>query len=1022
MLSLGLLLQCGVSLRALDPSLEVSQYAHTAWTVRDGFSLGNIYAMAQTSDGYLWLGSELGLFRFDGVRAIQWQPPAGQRLPDRNVNSLLVTRDGTLWIGTMAGLVALRGNSLTSPPAMDKNFVASLFEDRSGTLWVSSLESHGRLCALQNGSAECYGHDGDFGLAIWAMYEDSSGTLWAAAQSGLWRVKPGIPKRYPTPTELIGLNRADDGRLLIAMHSSGLLQRAGDKLDSYPVRRPANPNRLLSNQELDSNRLLRDRDGGLWIGTVERGLIHVHQGRTDLFTKSDGLSGDVILSMLEDREGNIWVASTGGLDRFRELPVATVSVKQGLSSDATQSVLAAKDGSIWVGAHRGLTRWCNGQTTKFSKANGLQDDRIQALYQDSRGRVWVSTAGGLAYLQNDRFLSANVVPAGKVHYITGDKTGDLWLSEEKGLSHVKNGRLVEQIPWSVIGYDQGNIVLWDVEKAGLWIGSWGEKGVSYFKDNQLLASYTTADGLGRGPIADLLFDDDEALWTATEYGGLSRIKDGRIATLTIANGLPCNTVNDVIADDDRSLWLYESCGLVRIMRSEVNAWIADPKHKVQTTVWDAADGVRLRSSAASEYGPRVAKSSNGKLWFVTGEGIQIIDPHHLAFNTLAPPVRIEKIAADHKVYWQNLTGTAVSNLRLPPRTRDLTIEYTALNLVAPEKAHFKYKLEGQDRDWREVINTREAQYSNLAPSTYSFRVLASNNSGVWNDQGDTLVFTVAPAYYQTSWFRALCAAAFLALFWAVYQYRVRHLHHEFAVTLEARIGERTRIARELHDTLLQKFQGLLPRFQAAIYKLPESAVDARKTLEAAVDQASQAITEGRDAVQDLRLSIVEKNDLADAIRTIGEELATPEHSPMLEVVVEGAPRELHPIMRDEVYRIAVEALRNAFRHARAQQIEVEIEYGERQFVARIRDNGVGIDSKVLSCDGRKGHFGLPGMRERAELVGGKLTVWSEVESGTEVELIIPASKAYTKSPRNFRIFRRFSKEESDLRDKEKIKS
>jgi signal transduction histidine kinase/ligand-binding sensor domain-containing protein len=1009
---------------ALDPSLDVSQYAHTAWTVRDGFSLGNIYVMAQTPDGYLWLGGEFGLFRFDGVHAIKWQPPAGQQLPDRNINSLLVTRDGTLWIGTFAGLVALSGGKLSSPPAMANNFVASLFEDSDGTLWVSSLEEHGRLCAMRSGSPQCYGQDGAFGRAVWALYQDSSGTLWAAAESGLWRIKPGPPRRYPPGEALIGLNNTDDGQLLIAKHGAGLMQLVGDKVEPYPVRGPINSNPRLGDHEIDSNRLLRDRDGGLWIGSVERGLIHVHQGRTDVFTRSDGLSGDVILSMFEDREGNIWVATTGGLDRFRELPVATISVKQGLSSDATQSVLAATDGSIWVGAHEGLTRWKNGQTAIFSKANGLPDDATQALFQDYRGRIWVSTARGLAYLQDGRFVATDDVPSGKVHYMTGDKAGNLWLSEDKGLLHLLEGRFVERIPWPALGHhQQANVVLSDGEKGGIWLGFWGDGGVSHFKDSQLQESYTTADGLAKGAVPDLRLDQDGALWVATEYGGLSRIKDGRIATLSIANGLPCNTINATIADDDRSLWLYTGCGFVRITRAELDAWIVDPKHRLQTTVWDAADGVRLRSSAASEYGPRVAKSNDGKLWFVTGEGIQVIDPHHLAFNALSPPVRIEEIVADHKTYWQNLTGSAASNLRLPPRTRDLTIDYTTLSLVAPEKVHFKYKLEGQDQDWREVVNNREVQYSNLPPRLYRFRVMASNNSGVWNEQGDTLEFSVDPAYYQTNWFRALCVAAFMALLWAFYRLRVRQLHHQFEMTLEARVSERTRIARDLHDTLLQSFQGLLPRFQAVIYKLPEHPVDARETLEAAVDQASQAITEGRDAVQGLRASTVEKNDLAMAIRGVAEEQAsadTHRSTPAFQVAVQGTPRNLHPILRDEVYRIAAEALRNAFRHAQAHQIEVQIHYGKKEFSLHVRDDGKGMDPSVLGRDGREGHYGLHGMRERTKLVGGDLAIWSELDSGTEVELSIPASRAYTKSVRRFWFLEKLSKK--DTGPKEKIES
>jgi signal transduction histidine kinase len=381
---------------------------------------------------------------------------------------------------------------------------------------------------------------------------------------------------------------------------------------------------------------------------------------------------------------------------------------------------------------------------------------------------------------------------------------------------------------------------------------------------------------------------------------------------------------------------------------------------------------------------------------VTGEGVQVVDPHHLAVNKLPPPVRIEQIVADHKVHWQNITGTAVSNLRLPARTRDVQIDYTALSLVAPEKVHFKYKLEGQDSDWREVVNDREVQYSNLAPGPYRFRVIASNNSGVWNEQGDVLEFSIAPAYYQTNWFRALCVAAFLALFWAAYQLRVRQLQDQFEMTLEARVAERTRIARELHDTLLQSFHGSLLHLQRLSNRLQQGEI--KRELDSAIDQAARAIVEGRDAVQDLRASTVENNDLGLAIRTLGEELAAADKlspRPDFSVRLEGTPRDMHPIVRDEVYRVTGEAMRNAFRHAKAQRLEVEIHYDERQLRLRVRDNGKGIDPKLLNVDGRERHFGLHGMRERAKLIGGNLTLWSELDSGTEVELSIPAARAYT---------------------------
>jgi signal transduction histidine kinase len=442
-----------------------------------------------------------------------------------------------------------------------------------------------------------------------------------------------------------------------------------------------------------------------------------------------------------------------------------------------------------------------------------------------------------------------------------------------------------------------------------------------------------------------------------------------------------------MADDDHSFWLYTICGLVRISRTELDAWAADSKRTIQVAVFDSSDGVRSIANAGG-YSPRVAKSANGKLWFEAGYGVSVIDPRHLPFNKLPPPVHIEQITVDRKTY------DASANLRLPALTRDLEIDYTALSLVAPEKNRFKYKLEGYDRDWQDVGNRRQAFFTNLSPRSYRFRVMASNNSGVWNEAGASLDFSVAPAYYQTTWFRLSSVAAGLALLAALYQLRLRYLKHEFNVSLEARVGERTRIARDLHDTLLQSFQGVLLKFYAATFKVSDER--ARTELEGVIEQARSAIAEGRDAVQGLRSSVTVTNDLALAMGKVGKELAAQDNGPQFDLQVVGEPRELVPIVRDEVYRIGCEALRNAFRHAQAKRIEAEIQYEPRRLQLRVRDNGKGIDPKVLKEGGRAGHHGLPGMHERAKLVRGKLAVWSELDSGAEIELTIPGSVAYPK--------------------------
>jgi len=980
-----ILLACCPCAFALNPSLDMNQYEHKAWTLREGFFKGTIISIGQTPDGYLWLGTEFGLLHFDGVRSVPWQPPAGEHLPDSFIRSLLAARDGRLWIGTNKGLASWKDGKLTHYPELAGWSVQDLLEDREGTVWAGVYGNpNGRLCAIESGRVKCYGEDGSLGHGVSSLYEGSRGDLWAGATTGLWRWKPGPPKLYPMEDPVQALTEGDNGGSLIATHL-GITQLVDGKAKAFPLPGPG--------RQVNPRALLRDRDGGLWIGTQNGGLVHVHHGRTDAFARSDGLSGDLARTLFEDREGNIWVVTSDGLDRFRDFAISTISVKQGLSNGTVVSVLAASDGSVWLGTVDGLNRWNGGQVKIYRRrSSGLPDDNVESLFQDGGGRIWVSMRRGIAYFRSGRFIPMSGVPAGQVFSKAGDGAGNLWISsQESGLFHLLEGNVVEQIPWTRLGrVFWADAILYDPLQGGLWLG-FHDGGVAYFKDGQVRASYATADGLGEGRVSDLQLDRDGTLWAATE-GGLSRVKNGRVATLSSKNGLPCDTVHWVMEDDDHSFWLYTVCGLVRIARTELEAWASTSKHTIQVVVFDNSEGVRSRS-ITSGYSPSVAKSADGKLWFLPNDGVSVVDPRHLPFNKLPPPVHIEQITADRKTY------DASSKLRLPPLVRDLEIDYTALSLVAPEKNRFKYKLEGYDRDWQEAANRRQAFYTNLSPRNYRFRVIASNNSGVWNEAGASFDFSVAPAYYQNTWFRLSCGAAFLALLGGLYQLRLRYLKHEFNVRLEARVGERTRIARDFHDTLLQSFHGVLLMLSVVAHRIKDSP-EAKEQLESIVQQARKAVTEGRDAVQGLRSSTLVANDLAQAITTFGEGLATDQNagtSPDFHVRVEGASRDLPPLIRDEVYRIAGEALRNAFRHAQAKRVEMDLHYDRRQLRLRIRDDGKGIDPQVLGAGGRPGHHGLPGMRERAELVGGQLAVWSEPDTGTEIELTIPAAIAYAKA-------------------------
>jgi len=988
---------------ALEPPLQISQYAHTSWTARDGAKLGLVFAIVQTPDGYLWIAGSFGLFRFDGLRFVRWQPPNGQSLPS-GPYSLLVSRDGTLWIGTFAGLASWNGRDLTRYPEIGKAFVTSLHEDRDGTVWAGALDRDGTvwaglhaerslLCAVRAGQASCSAPEGGFGSFVWSLAEDRAGNLWVSAENGVWRWRPAPPQRYPMPGMRLGdLTTTVDGQILVGTQGGGLRQVAGDQVVPHRFQWATKPDEGVADRDVKSNKLLRDRDGGLWIGTTGIGLIHVKDGQADTFTRAEGLSGNIACSLFEDREGNIWYGSEKGLDRFRKLPVTTLSTKQGLPDEVTWSVLATRDGSIWVATNDGLARWKDGRLILYKERDGLPDPHVQSQYQDADGRLWVSTARGLAYFAAGRFVAVGGVPSNEVYAITGDGADNLWLSSAAGLVRLHQGRFVDNVPWSTFGRPrQAQVIIAD--RSGVWLSFWENGGVFHFKDGKVEATYTSAQGLGAGHVAGLRLDADGAVWAATDEGGLSRIKDGRVTTLSVANGLPCNGMQWSALDDNGSLWLYMACGLVRVGRDDLATWIADPGHRVAPKLWDGADGVPGLIGGQASFNPPVAKGPDGRLWFVAGAELEWVDPDHLPFNPVPPPVHIETLVADHKPY-------AVANgLRLPPLVRDMTIEFSALSLADPKNMRFRYRLEGHDNDWQEAVDRRQATYTNLPPGNYRFRVKASNNSGVWNEVDAQVDFAILPAFYQTTWFRLACVALLIGLAWSGFQLRlrmrIRRLQRQFEATLEVRVAERTRIARDLHDTLLQRFHGLLLQFQAALNLLPDRPRESKQVLTSAIDQVAVAITEGRDTVQGLRASTLETNNFAESLRALAEDLANENgHAAAARIEVQGTPQALHPLVRDETFRIAGEALRNAFRHADAKQIDVEIRYDTRELRVRVRDDGKGIAPEVLRAGKKEGHFGLSGMRERAELAGGTLTVRSLMAGGTEVDFSAPGARAY----------------------------
>jgi len=416
---------------------------------------------------------------------------------------------------------------------------------------------------------------------------------------------------------------------------------------------------------------------------------------------------------------------------------------------------------------------------------------------------------------------------------------------------------------------------------------------------------------------------------------------------------------------------------------------------------DVYDGVQ---PAYPDFHPKAAAAPDGKLWFVNSTAVQMLDAKHLLHNPVIPNVVIQSLNGDGRFYDPHLP------VELPPLTRDIQIDFTALSFVVPQRVRFRYKLDGWDNEWQDPGARRQSFYTNLPPGAYRFRVVASNDDGVWNSVGDSVRFRIRPAFYQTRWFYALCALACLALLAGLYRVRVRQVAAEVRGRLEARLGERERIARDLHDTLLQSLHGLMFQFQAAHNMLARKQEEGMPALERAIRGTETAIADSRDAIQNLRPHELPQADLAQLLQKAGEELAvlrpTGQESPTFRVIVEGETRKLSAEAHQEVYRIARELIRNAFNHAAAQRIEVEISYDKSQLRLRVRDDGKGIDPKVLAENKRPGHWGLPGVRERAQRIGARLEFWSQSGAGTEVELIVPAATAYNNA-RSWTPFRLF---------------
>jgi len=978
---------------AVDPHRLISQYGHTAWRSQDGF-VSHPATITQTTDGYIWLADVTGLMQFDGVKFTPWTPREGQQLP-RGSGYLLGARDGSLWIGAPGGLAQLKNGELFNYASQIGGAgVSQIIEDHAGTIWFTRYrvsDGKGPLCRITDRQLQCYGEkDGisvKYGLGL---AEDTTGNIWFGS-SALCRWASGSSNLY-FERELkrtagygaVAVVAGPSGSVWTGLDGTGpnlgVRYYSNGKWSSYVA--PG-----FDGGTVRSQAMLVDRNDSLWIGTESMGLYHVHDGIADHYGNADGLSGNQVASIYEDREGNLWVATDRGVDLFRDTPVVTFSTNEGLIGSNVHSILALSNGSVWVANSGALDVINGGGVSAITFRQGLPGHDLAAMFEDPTGRIWLGIDNTVMTYKLGRFAEIKKADgsllrqAGHAIAIAADSEGNIWIltnrHDQRYLLRIKDQRLQDEFR---VDNTRARFLAAD-RNAEIWIASEDGKLTRYHNGK---AEAVIALGSGESRVAphSLYVDSDNALDAATS-NGLYRWKDGQLNLMDSRNGLPCSSIFSAIEDNYGSFWLYAKCGLLRISASDWAAWQKSPDRKVPVKTFDVLDGAQPN---LSENQPVVSKSPDGRLWFASGEFVQMVDPGQTYANLIPPPVRIEKLVADSKSY------DTLAELSLPPLRRDLEINYTALSFKVPRKVYFRYKLEGHDKDWQEAGTRRQAFYSDLRPGRYRFRVTACNNDGVWNDAGAKLDFIVLPAWYQTTRFRILCVLSGLFIVWVIYRLRVLQISKAISARFDERLAERTRMARDLHDTFLQTIQGSKLVADRAL-KPSTDAIQLRQAVEQLSVWLGRATEEGRAALNSLRTTMTPTNDLAEALRRVTENGLIPSSMAVTFSVV-GDAREMHPIVRDEIYRIGYEAIRNAFGHSSGSRLEVELRYAN-DLALRVSDNGLGIDPAIADT-GKDGHFGLQGMRERAARIGGKLTIVSSTNSGTEIKLVVPGNIIFRK--------------------------